>query len=120
MGSSPTQRSSFVALIPFFAFQEVAEVVGSNALWDLFIKRDRRTFKLVRHKYERPVFRFICGDRGVFTASRIGAVGLLIPDSFSGMALNDSAMFASTMIQSCTAGRVAFITGQNPMRAPAS
>ena len=38
----------FVALIPFFAFQEVAEVVGSDALWDLFIKRDRRTFKLVR------------------------------------------------------------------------
>jgi len=38
----------FVALIPFFAFQEVAEVVGSDALWDLFMKRDRRTFKLVR------------------------------------------------------------------------
>lgn len=37
----------FVALIPFFAFQEVAEVVGSKALWDLFFTRDRRTFKLV-------------------------------------------------------------------------
>jgi len=38
----------FVALIPFFAFQEVAEVVGSNALWDLFFTRDRKTLKLVR------------------------------------------------------------------------
>jgi hypothetical protein len=38
----------FVALIPFFAFQEVAEVFGSNALWDLFFTRDRRTFKLVK------------------------------------------------------------------------
>ena len=37
-----------VALIPFFAFQEVAEVVGSNALWDLFFTRDRKMLKLVR------------------------------------------------------------------------
>jgi hypothetical protein len=38
----------FVALIPFFAFQEVAEVVGGNALWDLFFTRDKRTFKLIK------------------------------------------------------------------------
>jgi hypothetical protein len=38
----------FVALIPFFAFQEAAEVVGSDALWDLFFTRDRRTVKLVK------------------------------------------------------------------------
>ncbi len=38
----------FVALIPFFAFQEVADVVGSDALWDLFFTRDKRSLKLVR------------------------------------------------------------------------
>jgi hypothetical protein len=37
----------FVALIPFFAFQEAAEVVGRDALWDLFFKRDIKNFKLV-------------------------------------------------------------------------
>ena len=37
----------FVALIPFFAFQEVAEVVGGGALWDLFFTRDRKTLKLI-------------------------------------------------------------------------
>jgi hypothetical protein len=38
----------FVALIPFFAFQEVAEVIGGNALWDLLFTRDKKTLKLVR------------------------------------------------------------------------
>lgn len=38
----------FVALIPFFAFQEVADVVGSDALWDLFFTRDKKALKLVR------------------------------------------------------------------------
>jgi hypothetical protein len=38
----------FVALIPFFAFQEVAEVVGVAPLRDLFFTRDRKTYKLVR------------------------------------------------------------------------
>jgi hypothetical protein len=38
----------FVALIPFFAFQEVAEAVGSAALRDFFFTRDRKAFKLVR------------------------------------------------------------------------
>ena len=38
----------FVALIPFFAFQEAAEVVGHDALWDLFFTRDRKSLKLVR------------------------------------------------------------------------
>ena len=38
----------FVVLIPFFAFQEVAEVVGVAPLRDLFFTRDRKTFKLVR------------------------------------------------------------------------
>jgi hypothetical protein len=38
----------FVVLIPFFAFQEVAEVVGVAPLTDLFFTRDKETFKLVR------------------------------------------------------------------------
>jgi hypothetical protein len=38
----------FVALIPFFAFQEVAEAVGSAPLRDFFFTRDRKAFKLVR------------------------------------------------------------------------
>jgi hypothetical protein len=38
----------FIALIPFFAFQEVAEIVGRDALWDLMFRRDRKTFRLVR------------------------------------------------------------------------
>ena len=37
-----------VVLIPFFAFQEVAEVVGLAPLRDLFFTRDKETFKLVR------------------------------------------------------------------------
>jgi hypothetical protein len=38
----------FVVLIPFFAFQEVADVVGRDALRDLFITRDGRSLKLFR------------------------------------------------------------------------
>jgi hypothetical protein len=38
----------FVVLIPFFAFQEVAEVVGVAPLRDLFFTRDKKAFKLVR------------------------------------------------------------------------
>ena len=38
----------FVALIPFFAFQEAAEVVGHDAIWDLFFTRDRKSLRLVR------------------------------------------------------------------------
>ena len=38
----------FVALIPFFAFQEVAEAVGSAALRDFFFTPDKKAFKLVR------------------------------------------------------------------------
>ena len=38
----------FVALIPFFAFREVAQVVGADALWNLFFSRGRKAFKLVQ------------------------------------------------------------------------
>jgi hypothetical protein len=37
----------FVALIPFFGFDEVARAIGGQALWDLFFSRRERTFKLV-------------------------------------------------------------------------
>ena len=38
----------FVALIPFFAIREVAQIVGADALWNLFFARDRKAFKLVQ------------------------------------------------------------------------
>jgi hypothetical protein len=38
---------AFVALIPFFGFQEIARVVGSDALWQLFFTRGRKTFRLL-------------------------------------------------------------------------
>ena len=38
----------FVVLIPFFAFQEVAEAVGSAPLRDFFFTRDRKAFRRVR------------------------------------------------------------------------
>ena len=37
----------FIALIPFFAFQEVARVLGSSALWKLFFRRGAERFRLV-------------------------------------------------------------------------
>ncbi len=37
----------FVALIPFFAIQEVAGILGGNALWNLFFTRGRKAFRLV-------------------------------------------------------------------------
>ena len=36
----------FVALIPFFTFQEVARVVGGRALWDLFFTSEGKASKL--------------------------------------------------------------------------
>jgi hypothetical protein len=38
----------FVVLIPFFAMQEVAEVLGADALWSLMFTSGRKTFRLVR------------------------------------------------------------------------
>jgi len=35
----------FVALVPFFAFQEASRILGSDALWNLFVHS--RTFRLV-------------------------------------------------------------------------
>jgi hypothetical protein len=37
----------FVSLIPFFAFQEVARVLGSGPLWDLFARSGEKRFRLV-------------------------------------------------------------------------
>ncbi len=37
-----------VALIPFFAISEVAEVVGVDALWNLMFTKGRKAFKLVQ------------------------------------------------------------------------
>jgi hypothetical protein len=38
----------FVVLIPFFAMQEVAEVLGADALWSLMFTSGRKTFRLVQ------------------------------------------------------------------------
>jgi hypothetical protein len=37
----------FVALIPFFAFQEVARVLGAGPMRNLFFASDRKSFRLV-------------------------------------------------------------------------
>jgi hypothetical protein len=37
----------FVALIPFFAFQESARVLGGGALWNLFFRRGEKRFRLI-------------------------------------------------------------------------
>lgn len=38
----------FVALIPFFAFRTVAEVIGGDALWKLLFTSGEKTFRLVQ------------------------------------------------------------------------
>lgn len=38
----------FVALVPFFAIQELGDVLGGDTLRDLLLTRDRRGFKLVK------------------------------------------------------------------------
>jgi len=37
----------FVTLIPFFAFQEMARVLGSGALWNLFFHGGNKHFRLI-------------------------------------------------------------------------
>jgi hypothetical protein len=37
----------FVALIPFFAFQEAARILGSGALWNLFFRGGGERFRLI-------------------------------------------------------------------------
>jgi hypothetical protein len=37
----------FVALIPLFAFQEAARVLGSGALWNLFFRAGEKRFRLI-------------------------------------------------------------------------
>jgi hypothetical protein len=37
----------FVALIPFFTVQEIAKVVGADALWTLLFSRGRKAFRLI-------------------------------------------------------------------------
>jgi hypothetical protein len=37
---------AFVSLIPFFSFREVARVIGSGPLWDLFFRRGSKRFSL--------------------------------------------------------------------------
>jgi hypothetical protein len=37
----------FVALIPFFAFQEAARVLGGGALWNLFFRSGKKRFQLI-------------------------------------------------------------------------
>jgi hypothetical protein len=37
----------FVALIPFFAFQEAARVLGGGALWNLFFRASEQRFRLI-------------------------------------------------------------------------
>ena len=38
----------FIALIPFFAISEVAEIIGADALWNLMFTSGRKAFKLVQ------------------------------------------------------------------------
>ena len=38
----------FVALSPFFAFQEAARVLGGGALWNLFIRGGEERFRLIK------------------------------------------------------------------------
>jgi hypothetical protein len=37
----------FVALVPFFAFQEAGRILGNRALWNLFFHSDEKQFRLV-------------------------------------------------------------------------
>jgi hypothetical protein len=37
----------FIALIPFFAFQEASRILGSDALWGLYFRSGERRFRLV-------------------------------------------------------------------------
>jgi hypothetical protein len=37
----------FVALIPFFAFQEAARILGNGALWNLFLHSGEKRFRLI-------------------------------------------------------------------------
>jgi hypothetical protein len=37
----------FVALIPFFAFQEAARILGNGVLWDLFFHSGEKRFRLI-------------------------------------------------------------------------
>ena len=38
----------FVALIPFFTVQEIAKVIGADALWALLFTRGRKAFRLIQ------------------------------------------------------------------------
>jgi len=37
----------FVALIPFFAFEEAARILGDGVLWNLFFHSDEKRFRLI-------------------------------------------------------------------------
>ena len=37
----------FVVLVPFFAFQEAARILGTGALWGLFIHNGEKRFRLI-------------------------------------------------------------------------
>jgi hypothetical protein len=41
-----------VVLIPFFAFQETARMLGGGALWDLFMHSGERRFRLIEGSFE--------------------------------------------------------------------
>ena len=42
----------FVALIPFFAFQEAARILGNLALWNLFLRSGEKRFRLIEDQLE--------------------------------------------------------------------
>jgi len=44
----------FVVLIPFYAFQEAARVLGGDALWDLFFRRRVNRIRLVEDQAIEP------------------------------------------------------------------
>jgi hypothetical protein len=41
-----------VVLIPFFAFQETARILGSSELWNLFIRSGEKRFRLIESSFE--------------------------------------------------------------------
>ena len=46
-GLLATAAIFFVALIPFFAFQEAARILGNGALWRLFVHSGEKRFRLI-------------------------------------------------------------------------
>jgi hypothetical protein len=53
-GVAATAAIFFVVLIPFYAFQETARVLGAEALWDLFFRKRVNRIRLVEDPAAEP------------------------------------------------------------------